>query len=210
MMTPLSVPACQGFSRVLLGGLALVFSLGVNVAARAEDVPVRMVVRFNTVCANCHEAQCSGRLSFDSGAEAARGHMQRYLGPLSDEDVRFLFRVLRYTKENCGYYPLEAGLVAGRLLNETELEHWRNPHEGAYFVPVGPLAQGEYVLRAGLRGPAQGRIRITDDDFDPVAEESLCPERPARVEFSVEGGRYFLTLHSKQVLETLELKARQP
>ena len=87
-----------------IGSLALITALCCTSAA-ANEIPQSTIVRFNTVCANCHEGECSGRLSFQSGAAAARQHMQRYLGPIVDADVAAFFDLLRYTKENCAHYP---------------------------------------------------------------------------------------------------------
>ena len=39
------------------------------------SMPTASVVRFNTVCTNCHEGECSGRLSFHTGASGrTRSH----------------------------------------------------------------------------------------------------------------------------------------
>ena len=44
----------------------LLLAVGMT-AAIAADISLGSVVRFNTTCAMCHEAECSGRLSFDLG-----------------------------------------------------------------------------------------------------------------------------------------------
>lgn len=41
------------------------------------------VVIFNTICAKCHEAECSGRLSFDEAFETSASHILRYYGEAS-------------------------------------------------------------------------------------------------------------------------------
>ena len=173
--------------------------------AMSDEVPVRSVVRFNTVCANCHEGQCSGRLSFESGAEAARGHIERYLGPLSDEDIHFLFSVLRHTKEQCSHYPVDSALVVGQEWTEADLDPWRNPQEGAYFLPLGEVAAGSYRLQMVFAEPAQARVRITDAGFESMAEATLCAEQPAALSVVLPAGRYYLTLHCPQQLKALTL-----
>ena len=178
---------------------------GLHAQANAELAPAHSVVRFNTVCANCHEGECSGRLSFHHGPEAARGHMQRYLGPISDEDVRFLFAVLRHTKEACGQYPVSAGVPVGEAWTAAELEPWHNPQEGAYFVPLGEVEGGRYRLQMVFAEPAQARLRITDGRFEEVAETSLCADKPAELEVELPAGSYYLTLHCPQPLQTLKL-----
>ncbi len=84
-----------------------------NLHVAAQEIPRPAVVRFNTVCANCHEGECSGRLSFQSGADAARGHMERYLGKITSAEGAALFSLLRYTKEHCSHYPVTAAWPAG-------------------------------------------------------------------------------------------------
>ncbi len=45
-------------------------------AAAADPQPpasIETIVQFHTVCNNCHEGQCSGRLSFDSARHAGCG-----------------------------------------------------------------------------------------------------------------------------------------
>lgn len=74
-------------------------------AFAADQLPTASIVRFNTVCTNCHEGECSGRLSFHTGAKEALGHMQRYLGSISDSQAENLFVLLRHTKERCAPYP---------------------------------------------------------------------------------------------------------
>ena len=75
-------------------------------AARAEPpAALDAIVQFHTVCNNCHEGECSGRLSFDSGSAAARGHIERYLGATPDASIASLFAMLRHVKESCSHYP---------------------------------------------------------------------------------------------------------
>ena len=205
---PPSPPSRRSRASVLARQLilaALLAGLGLQAQANTELVPVRSVVRFNTVCANCHEGECSGRLSFHHGPEAARGHMQRYLGPISDEDVRFLLNVLRHTKEACGQYPVNAAVPAGEAWSAVELEPWRNPQEGAYFVPLGEVPGGRYRLQMVFAEPAQAELRITDDRFEEMAEASLCADKPAELEVELPAGSYYLTLHCPQPLQTLKL-----
>jgi hypothetical protein len=82
--------------------IALLFSL----SAGAGEIPQSTFVRFNTVCATCHEGECSGRLSFQSGVSAALGHMQRHLGKVTEIEASDLFGLIKYTKERCAHYPV--------------------------------------------------------------------------------------------------------
>jgi hypothetical protein len=119
--------------RHALGAVGIVLGLAFLAPAGAEGLPLNSVVRFNTVCANCHEAQCSGRLAFGSGAEAARGHMERYLGPLTDDEVGFLFRILRH--QGALRLSVAERVPSDLVWTEADLEPWRNAQEGGCLPP---------------------------------------------------------------------------
>ena len=55
------------------------------------------VVIFNTICAKCHEAECSGRLSFDEAFETSSSHILRHYGRASGKKC---LRVKRKTVVN--------------------------------------------------------------------------------------------------------------
>ncbi|OHC66262.1 MAG: hypothetical protein A2040_09205 [Rhodocyclales bacterium GWA2_65_19] len=56
-------------ARLAAAGLAQLSLAGPSAAADAPaPTTTEAIVQFHTVCSNCHEAQCSGRLSFDSGS----------------------------------------------------------------------------------------------------------------------------------------------
>lgn len=174
----------------------------------AEPIPAASVVRFNTVCANCHEGECSGRLTFHTGAKEAHGHMQRYLGSITDREAENLFGLLRHTKEQCAHYPLASPISLDRTLTARELAAWRNPHEGGYYLPLGQLPKGEYRLRIDLATAGNGKLKITDNRFEPLVEESLCPQQNAlEFRFKAEDGPHYLTIIGPVVIETLQLKA---
>ena len=73
---------------------------------QAADIPLATVVRFNTLCATCHEGECSGRLSFDLGIQAAENHIRRHAGDVDRDVWRDLARLLAHTKQACAYYPM--------------------------------------------------------------------------------------------------------
>ncbi|MBF1164146.1 MAG: hypothetical protein HXL68_03795 [Dechloromonas agitata] len=174
----------------------------------AEPIPAASVVRFNTVCANCHEGECSGRLSFHTGAKEARGHMQRYLGSITDSEALNLFGLLRHTKEECAHYPLASPLRIDHQLGTSELAAWRNSREGGYFIPLGALGKGEYLLRLDFSAAGNGKMKLTDDRFEPLFEENLCTQQNAlEFRFKAEGGPHFLTIKAPVVVDRLLLKA---
>ena len=181
-----------------------------NLHVAAQEIPRPAVVRFNTVCANCHEGECSGRLSFQSGADAARGHMERYLGKITSAEGAALFSLLRYTKEHCSHYPVTAAWPEGGVWNTAELTLWRNQHEGGYFVPLGKFASGSHRLQITFAATAPGRLKITDDRFEPLVEEALCPDGMQEVRFIAPGGPLYMTLQTKAELIGIRLIAASP
>lgn len=188
--------------------LATALLLTLSFTAVADVIPVASVVRFNTVCTNCHEGECSGRLSFQTGASTARGHMQRYLGPISEAETNNLFAMLRHTKEHCTQYPIAGAIPAGSQVAGAELAKWRNPREGGHFIPLGPLANGEHRLRIGISSTANGTLKITNSRFEPLAEESLCPQQQGHeIRFVSEGGPHYLTINGPVELHDLRLEA---
>jgi hypothetical protein len=150
------------------GIAALAFWLWGGLALAAE--PVATAVLFNTVCANCHDLECSGGLSplcAQGGAERARGHMERHAGSLSGDTVAGLFSLLEEAKKGCLRPFPTVPVPAERVWDETALRPFLLPSGKAAFIPLGELAPGshrwrvtgraETVVRAEiLAGPDQG------------------------------------------------------
>lgn len=184
-------------------------ALLLGMPAWGADIPPATVVRFNTVCANCHEGECSGRLSFQSGVAGAAGHLRRYLGALSEREAADLFALLKYTKEQCRQYPVEAAVPADGRWGAGELEKWRNPVEGGYFIPLGALPSGEQRVSLSFAGTPQGKARITDALFEIALEEHLWRNGEQVLVFSVSGGDYFLHLQTAATLLGMALERRR-
>lgn len=177
--------------RRFLAALALLITASSHAA---EPTPAASVVRFYTVCANCHEGQCSGRLTFHTGATEARGHMQRYLGSITDGEAAGK-SVRTAPSHQGGMRSLPAGQPGQRRQPgwaPANWPSWRNAREGGYFIPLGALGKGEYQLRLDLSVVGNGKVKLTDDRFEPLVEESLCPQQNARIPASkAEGGPSF-------------------
>ena len=75
-------------------------------------------VRFNTICVDCHEGECSGRLGFSLGPGAAYNHIRRYAGDVDDALARQLQALLVHMKRKCAYAPLPALDMHGPLKGE--------------------------------------------------------------------------------------------
>lgn len=169
---------------------------------------IEAVVAFNTVCINCHEGECSGRLSFDSGAGAARSHIERHLGAVSANTLAQLFAMLRHVKETCGNYPLQASRAPQGVWPGEELAIWRNSLAGAYFIPLGTLGAGRHTIVLEFGEPADGDARIVDDRMATLSEERLC--RDARKTLTLEGQPerlYYLHVKSRAILRRIEFPA---
>ena len=166
-------------------------------ATAQPAVPAASIVQFHTVCNNCHEGECSGRLSFDSGASGARSHIERHLGPANAVEVATLFAMLRHVKETCSHYPAVPLRPAAGAWEAEELAPWRNARAGAYFIPLGRLAPGWRQLALDFDGPAAGSARIDDDRMETVADERLCSDAATTIEFEAGATtNYFLHLRS--------------
>ncbi|HBH35093.1 MAG TPA: hypothetical protein DDW45_01410, partial [Gammaproteobacteria bacterium] len=92
--------------------------------ATEEEAFTESVVIFNTICAKCHEAQCSGRLSFDDTLDASANHIVRYYNEASEKKwlQRELFVILNHMKEKCAYYPMAAPIPPQRVWSGEILE----------------------------------------------------------------------------------------
>jgi hypothetical protein len=179
--------------------LLLVALLSLPVIPSAADARAspRTIVDFHTLCSDCHEGQCSGHLSFDSGSAAARSHIERYLGSTDEATVAALFAMLRHVKENCSHYPVVPLRPATGTWEADELSPWRNARAGAYFIPLGQLDPGRRQIVLEFDRPAEGIARVDDDRMETVADEQLCRDLSKVVELEVAATTaYFLHLKS--------------
>ncbi len=134
----------------------------------------RATVSFATACANCHEGECSGRLSFQRPPDATFTHIRQYAGPVDDRLARALYDALERMKTDCRYAPLPVvDAVAG--LEEPELAAYRDPHSGAYFLPLGRLSAGDYRISGVCSTDSRLRIELADSDVDPWLDRCLVP-----------------------------------
>jgi hypothetical protein len=182
-------------ARRIAAVLALQLAAFAMAAGAQPPASIATIVQFHTVCSNCHEGECSGRLSFDSGAAAARSHIERHLETKDDVHVAALFAMLRHVKENCSHYPAVPIRPAVGAWEAEELAPWRNAFAGAYFIPLGQLAPGRRGIELAFDGRAEGSARIDDDRMETVADERLCGDTTRIVEFDATARTsYFLHL----------------
>lgn len=194
--------------------LALAFLLAVApTLARSETAPgLPSVIIFNTTCAACHEGQCSGRLSFDSGPVAARAHIERHAGGVSEQTANELFDLLQGMKERCASVPVPAPVPADGRWDTAALRALALPSGSAYFVPLGRLVPGRYRLRLRATAPPPLRAQVVSDHFANALDETPHFEGVhTTLDFSVdEADSWALRLSAQApiALEALDLAPR--
>lgn len=147
-------------------------------APAQEEAFTESVVIFNTVCAKCHEAQCSGRLSFDSRYESAVRHIVRHYGPAAGKAwlQKELFAILDYMKRHCAYYPMDVPLPPKRVWGPEMLQRFGTLLEHDYFIPLGPMEAGAYRLELQLAEATRVTVQLVDASFEMVVDECRTPD----------------------------------
>jgi len=179
--------------------------------AQAADIPLATVVRFNTLCATCHEGECSGRLSFDLGIQASENHIRRHAGDVDQNVWRDLARLLAHTKQACAYYPMAVDIPKDRHWNPESLAALHNAKENAWFIPLGHLPAGRYRATLGTNGQMEGVAQIISAGFD-VADFPLRCTGNGQIAFFFVVDRssvHYLRLKSGnvQTLTSLDIQA---
>jgi len=114
--------------------------------------------------------------------------------------VRDLGEMLRYMKERCAFFPLPLGLVADQSWGRDILDRLRGPEGTAYFLPLGPLGAGHYLLRiSGLDAGVRACAELVAADFDLVSHDGLAPDGEHQVlRFRVQvPGELFLRIRAQ-------------
>ena len=146
--TSLQTPPASLFGSPFWLGLLAAAALHPDFAS-GQEFSTATLIRFNTVCARCHEGECSGRLSFSIGDAAIYSHLRRYLvapengqAAPSEQELDPYIRLLEWMKLQC---RLPAFPVTARLSWQADqLETLRNPVAHAYFIPLGQMRPGRY------------------------------------------------------------------
>ena len=180
--------------------ILLIFQYG---AFAAEDRSfTESVVIFNTICAKCHEAQCSGRLSFDDALEKSTKHILRHYGPASEKQwlQKELFEILNYMKEKCAYYPSNSVVPLNKAWGREVLEEFSTLLGRNYFLPVGSLSAGSYRLEIELEKDARATVHLISEEFDMVVEDCFDSSNSRiDIKFSVEdSGNYFFRMYPRE------------
>lgn len=146
------------------------------------DVPLATAIRFNTVCARCHEGECSGRLSFGGDQLASANHVERYLGVVSPGMLGDLNTLLAHMKTACSYAALPVALPRDGVWRAEALAPLRNDADRSYFIPLGVLAVGHH--RASLRfdGAVDAVAQVISAAFD-ISEHTGLTAADGKPEF---------------------------
>jgi hypothetical protein len=186
----------------------------------AEDKPfTESVVIFNTICAKCHEAECSGRLSFEEAFEISTSHILRYFGHASGKKwlQKELFDILNFMKGKCAYYPMQVTVTLTRDWRGKILDGFTTLMERSYFIPVGNLTPGNYLIELELDKDVKVAAHLISEEFEMVVEDCyLSSNRRISNPFLIEepGNYYFRTYPqepvriTRLVINTLDNKSQ--
>lgn len=187
----------------------IIFSSPLFSAEKAQNISTEVAVIFNTLCAKCHEGQCSGRLSFDSGSGAASSHIRRYSdeSDISQDEIEEFFTLLNYMKQECLLLMPDDG-----KWNVDNLSRFALPSHKSYFVPLGVLKSGNYDLIIKTKEAVQFRIEVISNQFDAFLDKSVCPSDKEQIfNFKLaESTNSFLRIRSNKSvhISTLEIKKK--
>jgi len=159
------------------------------------------VVLFNTVCAQCHEMECSSRLSFssDSAIESVNGHVQNYADTFNKTQIEELISLIEYTKTQCDYYAPEVSIPRDGVWSKSALAPLATPTRTGWFVPLGNLSAGAWVVHLNAAGEQPVELEIVTRR-NIVAQETLASGH-ANIVFSVPGSTpHFLRLRSRAAI----------
>lgn len=196
-------------SRVLTGAMLAGALFSCTAFAARNGAFTESVIIFNTVCAKCHEAECSGRLSFEEAFDASTRHILRHYGPASGKQwmQKELFEILNHMKEKCAYYPLQGPVPVKRDWGSEILDKYSTLLERNYFIPLGRLAPGEYRLELELARDARLRVQLISEQFDMAVEECVdSTHRRITLPFRIEtAGNYYFRMYPRQPVRLTRL-----
>lgn len=180
-----------------------------HTASAVDEAFTESVVVFNTICSKCHEAQCSGRLSFDDSLSASTDHILRYYGEASGKQwlQKELFDILNYMKERCSYYPTNIPIPLKRVWGSDMLDKLSTMLEKNYFIPVGNFSPGSYRIELELEQDTKATVHLITEEFDMIIEG--CYEsnnRQINIPFVVEtSGIHYFRIYPRIPVRTTRL-----
>ena len=191
-----------------LGVLFFIFPLPLLSNPKVENISIRSSVIFNTLCAKCHEGECSGRLSFDTGSKAASSHIKRYAGDgnISIEETKEFFSLLNYMKLECALWMPKNG-----KWKSENISHFVLPSSKGYFIPLGVLKEGKYYIEIKLKDDMHFRVEVLSDHFEHFLDISACPEdKKDALQFTIKRSvNTFLRIQSRKPLQIIDLNLKK-
>jgi len=170
-------------------------------------IPPASVVRFNTLCATCHEGECSARLSFRLDPGATDGHIRRYTGDITLQAARELNALLEHMKLECGYYTIDLPSPKDGRWRAELLQQLHAAEEKAYFVPLGTLAAGRHRFTLTFEQDAVVSVQLISASFE-ITEQPPGRTQDKRRVVVLEAdkpGNYYLRLRTEQPARLLSL-----
>ena len=184
------------------------FPLHLSSAPSVENSSIKTSVIFNTLCAKCHEGECSGRLSFDTGSNAASSHIKRYAGDvnISKGETKEFFDLLNYMKTECALWMPNNGKWEPK-----NLSHFSLPSAKGYFIPLGPLKKGEYYIEIKLKDDIHFRVEVLSNHFEHFLDLSVCPDgKKQTLQFTIRKEvNTFLRIQSRVPVHIIDLKVKR-
>jgi len=182
--------------------LLLLFILPNGAFAVEDRSFTESVVIFNTICAKCHEAQCSGRLSFDEALEQSTNHILRHYQPATGKQwlQKELFDILNYMKVKCAYYPINKPVSLKKVWESDVLDEFATLLDRKYFIPVGKLSPGNYQLVLELEKDTKATVHLISEEFDMAVEDCFDSSNGRiDVQFTVEDpGNYYFRMYPRE------------
>lgn len=179
-------------------------------AEKVQDISIKTVVIFNTLCAKCHEGECSGRLSFDSDSQAASSHIKRYAEEknLSKGETKEFYTLLKHMKKECALWMPDNGRWKAENFSSEKLLHFALPSKHGYFIPLGILKHGKYRLHIETKEDILFRVEVLSSYFDPLLDRSIISSgKDQRLLFNINAPvSIFLRIRSRQPLHITALK----
>ncbi len=184
-----------------------IFTTSSYAVEKEEEISLKSAVIFNTSCAKCHEGQCSGRLTFDTGSKSATSHITRYSDDtnISQKEIEEFFTLLNYMKKECLLL-----MPKDKKYSVSSLSSFSTSSHKAYFIPLGILKKGEYSLRITTKEDVRFRLELISSQFDTSLDRSVCSSMKEKLfDFTIdENTNYFLRIKSKKALhiQSLDIK----
>jgi len=169
-----------------------------------QNIHTETSVTFNLLCAKCHEGECSGRLSFDTGSKKAANHIKRYANDpdLSKSKITEFFTLLNYMKKECALWMPKN--EKPRLEN---LSHFALPSYKGYFIPLGFLKPGHYRLIIKTKEKIHFGVEVISNTMDLLFSHEVCPDsKKNNLHFKIEKPtNTFLRIRSRNPLHIISL-----